>query len=499
MSGNYTEFSFCPNCGALVKGDICSECGTKLIIQNEVEEEESVVHYPKTNTASYETISVSNQEEKKEKSGTGIVWFVTAVAGFVAVIFVLLCVSVGVFIFSLNNRPEKTTPVAQKPSTPSTQGNQGTPGSSQNAQREIFDDYKVLPQVYATIIDMEHEEILGLMEEAYVYEDDVVEPEDFELLAEGNDFFAYEHENMPRSTFEGIYYNYLGDSFDYNQNYSLEYHTLYYENEVNEMDVSANVNYFQLTGDNIPNLEELNKTLYNNALSSLLGYLDGSFAYDIDPDYNYNLDIVVDSFVTYNDSSKISIVRYVNVYVDSVSATFFMSGNNIDLKTGKFLAAEDILNLDESFAIKFYESCAAQNSSYFEAYNYMTDRELVDMLLNDDTNIIFFSPIGIEIGMNYVLQGEYSYDNYGWATITLFNPVNYVTDNEYLEITEPDLTSNIPSGEREQDFTQDIPDDSENSESEGSTQETESDEVESDDVQSDNILDNITGDDIDSL
>lgn len=68
----------------------------------------------------------------------------------------------------------------------------------------------------------------------------------------------------------------------------------------------------------------------------------------------------------------------------------------------------DLLNINDSFSVDFRERCERQNGEIEELY-YMSDQEITGYLTENDYLIIFYTPLGMEIGFNY-------YD--GWVTVT---------------------------------------------------------------------------------
>lgn len=430
------EYSFCPQCGALVCDTVCPQCGAQLGDACIKSVDEEVINPDTFVKKKYEDGAV-----KKEKN-SGIGWIIMAVAGVVAVLFVLVLVASGSFVFlilsNFESQKDLSGSIVQNSTSTSssTQSSSGS-GSSGSSSSSTLPTGLVTPLEGMEYVPLTPERMDEILEEASYYEDEVVTEADFILVTDVPDFFAYGHTNMPRTEFEGIYYNYLGDSFDYNQDYSVDRHSFSYIGDKDGIEVYGAVNYYSLTGDSIPNLEEINATLYAHAMNPLMAYLDDQTSYDETTDISFG----VDCFVSYNDEQKISIVRYIQVYSDGYQEFFYMTADNIDLKNGEFLSAKDILDIDASFATKFKEYSRAQNGSDVEALYYLTDEELVDMLLNDDTNIIFFSPCGLEVGMNYAFHQSYS--NFGWVTVTLNNFEDYVKDSEFCKISDPDNTTNI--------------------------------------------------------
>lgn len=54
----------------------------------------------------------------------------------------------------------------------------------------------------------------------------------------------------------------------------------------------------------------------------------------------------------------------------------------------------------------------------------MTDEQLQDFLSDSDTNIIFYTPVGLEIGFNYTTSSSS-----GWVTVTIKDYERYMKKN----------------------------------------------------------------------
>ena len=67
-----------------------------------------------------------------------------------------------------------------------------------------------------------------------------------------------------------------------------------------------------------------------------------------------------------------------------------------------FLALDNaaILDMDDEFAVDFRMRSKVQNGEV-SALEYLTDQEVAYYLTHGSTGIIFFTPLGMEIGLNY--------------------------------------------------------------------------------------------------
>ena len=118
-----------------------------------------------------------------------------------------------------------------------------------------------------------------------------------------------------------------------------------------------------------------------------------------------------DAYVTYMDEDILSVVysekiRYLDGsdYLNDIN--FYCV--NIDLATGNILTNTDILNLDDDFAVDFREREISENGD--GALTDYTDQEILAMLKDEGTLVLFYTPMGLEVGLN--LDGEIVYVTY---------------------------------------------------------------------------------------
>ena len=67
-----------------------------------------------------------------------------------------------------------------------------------------------------------------------------------------------------------------------------------------------------------------------------------------------------------------------------------------------------ILDIDDEFAIDFRKRCEEQNGE-INGLNYYSDQQIREYLTNENSLIILYTPLGMEVGINY---------DDGWATVT---------------------------------------------------------------------------------
>ena len=66
------------------------------------------------------------------------------------------------------------------------------------------------------------------------------------------------------------------------------------------------------------------------------------------------------------------------------------------------------LDIDDEFAIDFRKRCEEQNGE-INGLNYYSDQQIREYLTNENSLIIFYTPLGMEVGIHY---------DDGWATVT---------------------------------------------------------------------------------
>lgn len=220
------------------------------------------------------------------------------------------------------------------------------------------------------------------------------------------------HNNYLRSEFTDEYYAYVCDSISEEVPYRIS--RKYYTYAAAESNTQIHVSCVSLDGDLI-NLEALNKAIYDKTMFLAKVYLENYQDYASTKGIN----IMVDSYVTYNDESKLSIVLD-EYYIIEQDVNIDLYCINVDLDSGMILNNAKILNYNESFAKEFREKSGRQNG-VDTALNDMAVSDILGLLSDEYNNIIFYTPLGMELGINYVLGG-----NSGWITVTYSDYEKYV-------------------------------------------------------------------------
>lgn len=113
-------------------------------------------------------------------------------------------------------------------------------------------------------------------------------------------------------------------------------------------------------------------------------------------------------YVTYMDEQTLSVVYWEEGWLNGTWQEACLISVNIDMESGIPLTNSQILEMDEKFAIEFRERSEKQNGED-EYLNLYSDQEITELLNSDDSLIIFYTPLGMEVGVNH-----YG----GWVTVT---------------------------------------------------------------------------------
>lgn len=223
--------------------------------------------------------------------------------------------------------------------------------------------------------------------------------------------------NHEASEFKGPYYEEFVDCIDETVSYKVERNF----EEINDKkyDSCLRVSYVQLDGD-IPNLDEINRILKDKAMDEFEAYKDNEAQYhEIIKEYGTCVDVLVQSFVTYNDEEIISVA----IQKDSrlgMDAEMGFETVNVNLVTGTVMDNTQILNLQDSFGEEFRQRSNKQNGTS-QLVEMMSNIEIVDRLNDEESLIVFYTPIGMEVGFHYKGNG-FS----GWVTVSMTDYEKYL-------------------------------------------------------------------------
>lgn len=116
----------------------------------------------------------------------------------------------------------------------------------------------------------------------------------------------------------------------------------------------------------------------------------------------------VESYVTYMDEEILSIAYMEYGYLNGERYESYVISVNIDMNSKMALTNSQLLNIDDDFSIEFRNRCEKQNGEIDSLY-YYSDQDITELLNSEDSLILFYTPLGMEVGFNYY---------YGWVTVT---------------------------------------------------------------------------------
>lgn len=382
-SNKEVQYDFCPKCGALARDNVCTSCGfgntdvaTETAIPVNQMQGANVNPYnnqynsqysnPYNNVSenpygeyqnytSYTNGAIPADVPVKKKNGK--VW---AIIGVCIGIVVLLVVLLGIAIWQLAAKIDEAS---------STYGD------------DLWDDYFEDDYDY----DYSYDDYDYYNEDGY----------DYDKFYEG---ILEERDNAGQFDAEDDYYYQLSDYIRDDLTYSVSF---YQEEYSDGEDVHVYCTYPVLEGD-IPNVDYLNEVIYSEYTYFVDYYNENIKTSDTGNEF-YAL---AEGYVTYMDEEVISIV-----FEEQVEATDYSGVAlyciNIDVEKGVIIDNTEIIDADDDFSVDFRIREAAQNQS--DVLDYYTDQEITEML-NDSYNlIIFYTPLGLEVGIN---------NDFGWCTAT---------------------------------------------------------------------------------
>lgn len=209
------------------------------------------------------------------------------------------------------------------------------------------------------------------------------------------------------------YYEVFADCIDENVPYEIYKNWDLYSESSSRVEISSV--FVQING-NIPNIEMINQRLKDESLSyrnRYEEYMNAQEPYINDSDQEWRR-VEVMTYVTYNDEQTLSICIQ-----DEAGR---LRGVIVDLVAGAVLENTQVLHLDDSFASEFRERSERQNG-HVSVMGNLTDEMIMKLLRSDETLILFYTPVGLELGF------DYEYDGYsGWVTISLKEYEQYLNN-----------------------------------------------------------------------
>lgn len=192
------------------------------------------------------------------------------------------------------------------------------------------------------------------------------------------------------------YYVELADYIRDDLSYSVEFEE--YTHSDFENSVYISVWYAQVSED-VKNSELINEYLLDGALY---------YASMFEEDSTTDLSLEIESFVTYMDEETLSVAVHENIHWEG-DVLYDLYCMNFDLKTGTLLDNTDIIEVSDDLVDAFIDQSIYQNGRTSSVSNY-TSEEIADFMRDEESLILFYTPVGLEIG--------YNHPN-GWVSATL--------------------------------------------------------------------------------
>ena len=403
-----SRFDFCPLCGALARDGVCQSCGhkdQKVIDEIEAKRQVQAMQQPMYNGQPYAgqqafysqqqnvqqpyawqaTYSVMPPEQPRKKSSLWIVILLLALV----LVMTIAVIFIGVRSIIKDSEDRRVEEV--------------TGDVDEDESDAFFDDEETdsaEPEETEGIVEETDSEETASDETAIDLEDYVHDKYD---VTESNLSESGQDTSLPY--YSGPY-NAVADNLSYQVEFVEE--VFYSEDKP----IYMCIEYPQI----VSGLEEYNDYI-NEVLYYEYGYYETLFTEEFGPLMDGEGDAFtcyVDSFVTYMDEDILSIVFKEELFMQLGSDSFDMLDFycvNIDLQTGMVMENTEILHLDEAFAIDFRQREINENGD--AALTHYTDQEILEMLRDPGQLVAFYTPYGMEVGLNlediivYVMYDDY--------------------------------------------------------------------------------------------
>lgn len=242
-----------------------------------------------------------------------------------------------------------------------------------------------------------------------------------------HDAYDYDYDLDDGYGYDGYYdydYDYSEEEYDdryYTLQQDLKY-DLFYEMNIEEYEYETDYDNVLITaaipvisGDDVPNLDKLNEGI-RKEVDRITELFEKDYEAHVKEDKESYFGATMAGYVTYMDEDKLSVVYQEEIYSDLGGGVYLIC-INIDMKSGVILDNEEMLEANDDFSIDFRQRSDEQNGEIEYLY-YMTDQQITDYF-NSDNIIVFYTPMGMEIGFNY---------EEGWVTAT------YEDYEKYLKV-----------------------------------------------------------------
>lgn len=194
------------------------------------------------------------------------------------------------------------------------------------------------------------------------------------------------------------YYEEITDATRQDLSYRVEWHTESWYPDSDDDYVYNSVSYPVLIGDFEEKLSPINEKIYELAYS------------DKDSFREFSEGISINGYVTYMSEDVLSVVFWCSMYGDGYTHPR-LTALNFDMSTGEVIPYEDMVQVDDGLVKKFRSQDSIQNGGVAYVLG-LTDEDLLRCLQDDSQRVLFYTPVGLELGLNYE-NGD------GWVTVTL--------------------------------------------------------------------------------
>ena len=215
-----------------------------------------------------------------------------------------------------------------------------------------------------------------------------------------------------------------GDYFDDSEDYTPSDEDPYYKEIVDSLDEDAAYTIDWLTESRYASAEDDNSGYYvtypqlcaredGTDYSAINGAIRRAAEQYRDVYTSYPDGITTSGYVTYMDDEKISVVfQHRLSAADGTQPR--LTALNFRIATGEQLALSDLIEPDEELVMRFRAQDKTQNGGVDFVTN-ASDEELLKLLSDPQEAAYFYSPVGLEVGINYESE-EYGK---GWVSVTL--------------------------------------------------------------------------------
>lgn len=278
------------------------------------------------------------------------------------------------------------------------------------SMRPLSASIKLMDKLFYDSQD-EHREIAGLDPETPQESTYPEQPDRSRADNETSDEEAEDDDRPDKDSFAGDQY------YEFHNEISKD---LSYQVSMEEFSEFATTNPKVRTGGNYPKVicedkkkeERVNNIIYRE-IESVFDHLE-YVGQELDEETLFMF--AVESYVTFMDEDTLSVAYVEYGYLDDETFESYVISVNVDMESGLAMTNSQILNINDDFSIDFRERTERQNGSN-EMLDYYSDQEITQLLNDEDSLIIFYTPLGMEVGFNFY---------YGWVTVTYQDYARYV-------------------------------------------------------------------------